>query len=160
MTAQGVYRDFSSSVLFHTAVERIRHIQDSGLGVRVKLVQTFQAFPTLLKSERGLRGGFSYLTHRDSVSMSLGTAPYPYGPPIARACDSLYFSTAVQGRALSTETKVESGTSQSNSGTSIDLSNSGLSTHGLFPKSPRSPRGGFDVQKLLLLRVPTGAPFS
>ena len=41
--------------------------------------------------------------------------------------ESLCLSTAVQERALPIETKVESGTSQSKSGTSLNLSNSGFS---------------------------------
>jgi len=54
-------------------------------------------------------------------------------PPGPVLIDSLCFSTAVQDqRALPTETKVESGTSQSKSETSVNLIKSGL-LHSVAP---------------------------
>ena len=70
------------------------------------------------------------------VKFGVQTSP---GSPnrVAQIDCSLCFSTAVQG-ALPTETTVESGTSQSKSGTSVNLSNSGIPVVGR--SEPRRPR--------------------
>ena len=60
------------------------------------------------------------------------------------ALHSLCFSTAVQDRAWPTETKVECGTSQSKSGTCVNLSNGG-NPHAAAPLDPKLWKTGLQL---------------